>query len=67
MTGIAPTVDQLAELSRNSAQAEVCALLKELRPSDLTAVELLGMLGILRASRDRQRPAGDVLTLVRPR
>lgn len=58
------SVDELAELSRESAQAEVCALLKELRPSDMTACELLGMLGILRAATERKRPAADVLKLV---
>jgi hypothetical protein len=61
MTNTAPpSVDDLEALWRPSAAQEVCKLLETLHPSDLTACELLGLLGMLRAAMERCNHAEPV-------
>jgi hypothetical protein len=66
----APSVDELAQLCVALARDEVREIMKEVKPADLTACEMVALLTVLRPALARldaaaQEPA-PVLELVRP-
>jgi hypothetical protein len=65
------SIDATADmLLRDGAVWEVKELMSEFPPEDLTGVEILAVLAILRGAKERlnaqQRQPAQVLTLVRP-
>lgn len=63
------SVDDLAQLCTALARGEVCDILHEIKPADLTACEMVVLLIVLRPVRERraaaQRRPAPVLELVR--
>jgi hypothetical protein len=57
MTATDPTVDDLAQLCAALARDEACEIMKEIKPGDLTACEIVALLTILRPARERKRLA----------
>jgi hypothetical protein len=64
-----PTVDDLAQICAALARDEVFEILKEVKPADLTACEMVALLTIIRPAWERkqaeQRNPAPVLKLVR--
>jgi hypothetical protein len=63
-----PTVEGLAELCRYAAIGEIQQLMAEINPPDLSAMELIAMLTVLRSAHDRneaEQTPPPVLELVR--
>ena len=62
-------VDDLAQLCAALARDEVCEIMEEIKPDDLTACEMVALLAVLRPARERKRLAQRqkvaVLKLVR--
>ncbi|MCW2651642.1 MAG: hypothetical protein JWR32_2618 [Mycobacterium sp.] len=56
MTHRMPTVDELAELCLPGARIERHQLMGEINSHDLTGVEMMALLAVLRPAVDRLRP-----------
>jgi hypothetical protein len=65
----APTVDDIAAILLPAARTELNQLMGEVKPIDLTAMEVVTMLTVLRGAHERVRPASPPvqLSLVRPK